>query len=63
LRKIRWSTASKGKGKRGGIRAIYYWFVSDDEIYMILAYGKGGKDDLTPGELKTLRGLIKELES
>lgn len=63
LRKIRWSAAKRGKGKRGGIRAIYYWFVSDDEIYMLLAYGKGEKDNLTTGELKILRGLIEEMES
>lgn len=58
LRKIRWRLATKGK--RGGIRVIYYWHVSDDEIYMLLAYGKGEKDDLTAKELKVLRGLVKE---
>jgi hypothetical protein len=63
LRKIRWSSPKRGKGKRGGIRAIYYWFVSDDEIYMLLAYGKGEKDDLTAKELKILRGLIEEMKS
>ena len=63
LRKIRWRSLGKGKGKRGGIRAIYYWFVTDDEVYMLLAYGKGEKDDLTAGELKILRGLIKEMKS
>jgi hypothetical protein len=30
---------------------------------MLLAYGKGEKDDLTADELKILRGLIKEMES
>ncbi len=63
LRKIRWSSPKRGKGKRGGIRAIYYWFVSDDEIYMLLAYGKGEKDDLSVKELKILRGLVEEMES
>ena len=57
LRKIRWRTATKGK--RGGIRVIYYWFVRDDEIYMLLAYGKGEKDDLSARELKTLRGVVE----
>jgi len=27
LRKIRWSDSQRGKGKRGGIRVIYYWFL------------------------------------
>jgi mRNA-degrading endonuclease RelE of RelBE toxin-antitoxin system len=62
LRKIRWRSPEKGKGKRGGIRVIYYWFVTDDEIYMLLAYGKDEKDDLTAGELNVVRGLIEEME-
>ena len=58
LRKVRWRSATVGK--RGGIRVIYYWFVSEDEIYMLLAYGKGEKDDLSARELKILRGLVKD---
>jgi mRNA-degrading endonuclease RelE of RelBE toxin-antitoxin system len=57
LRKIRWRSASKGN--RGGIRVIYYWFVSEDQIYMLLAYGKNEKDDLTAAELKILRQLVE----
>ena len=57
LRKVRWRSA--GKGKRGGIRVIYYWFVNDDEIYMLLAYGKGEQDDLSARELKLLRELVQ----
>ena len=55
---MRWRLA--GKGKRGGIRVIYYWYVNKDEIYMLLAYGKGEKDDLTAEELKILRRIVKE---
>ena len=57
LRKVRWHSAARGK--RGGIRVIYYWFVNDAEIYMLLAYGKGEKDDLSPKELKLLRELVQ----
>ena len=42
---------------------IYYWYVSCDEIYMLLAYGKGEKDDLTAQELKVLRRLVQEAMS
>ena len=45
LRKIRWQI--EGRGKRGGIRAIYYYASSDNRIFMLLAYGKGMQDDLT----------------
>ena len=61
LRKVRWRTATRGK--RGGIRVIYYWFVSEEQIYMLLAYGKSEKDDLSAKEIKILRGLVQEVLS
>ena len=61
LRKVRWRTTSKGK--RGGIRVIYYWFIRENEIYMLLAYGKSRKDDLTSRELGLLRRIMGEVVS
>ena len=58
LRKVRWRSATKGK--RGGLRVIYYWYVAEKELFMLLAYGKGEKDDLTQKELKILRLLVEE---
>src|SRR5262245_20794936 len=58
LRKIRWRIA--GRGKRGGLRIIYYWDNSADTIYMLLPYSKSKQEDLTPAQLKMLRSLIKE---
>ena len=58
LRKIRCRT--DGKGKRGGIRVIYYWYTADNKIYLLLAYAKNEKDNLSPEELKILRRLIEE---
>jgi mRNA-degrading endonuclease RelE of RelBE toxin-antitoxin system len=58
LRKIRWSIP--GRGKRGGLRIIYYWDVPADRIYMLLVYLKNKQEDLTSAQLKMLRGLIKE---
>ena len=58
LRKLRW--ARGGRGKRGGARVIYYYAAPDNRIYMLLAYRKGEKDDLTPKELAQLRTLVKE---
>lgn len=31
---------AKGKGKRGGVRVIYYWYSDEAPIYALLAYGK-----------------------
>ena len=58
LRKIRWSMP--GKGKRGGLRIIYYWDVPENTIYMLFPYKKSKQKDLTSAQLKLLRNLIKE---
>jgi mRNA-degrading endonuclease RelE of RelBE toxin-antitoxin system len=58
LRKIRW--AKQGKGKRGGVRVIYYWAVSQEQILMLFMYPKGERDDLTPVQVKILRQIVEE---
>ncbi len=57
LRKIR--MAAKGKGKRGGARVIYYYFVAADRLAMLFAYPKDKKDDLTAKEKRVLADIIK----
>ena len=45
LRKVRWS--AEGRGKRGGVRVIYYWFTARDTILLLFIYPKnvpGGSD-------------------
>ncbi|NCP15930.1 type II toxin-antitoxin system RelE/ParE family toxin [bacterium] len=58
LRKIRWS--AKGHGKRGGVRVIYFWAVSQERILMLLIYAKNEQDDLTPDQLKVLNRIVEE---
>jgi mRNA-degrading endonuclease RelE of RelBE toxin-antitoxin system len=58
LRKMRWSVS--GRGKRGGIRIIYYWAVAQDRILMLFVYPKSEQDDLTPTQLRTLKRIIDE---
>lgn len=55
LRKIRW--AAKGKGKRGGVRVIYYYVTVSSQIRLLLIYKKGVQDDLTSEQKKILRQL------
>lgn len=57
LRKIRW--ALPGRGKSGGVRVIYYWWVSESLITLCDIYTKNEKEDLTPSEIQALR---KQLE-
>jgi mRNA-degrading endonuclease RelE of RelBE toxin-antitoxin system len=58
LRKLRWRLS--GKGKRGGLRLIYYWDVPDESIFMLTIYKKSQKEDLTQNQLSTLRKLVEE---
>ena len=55
LRKVRW--AANGKGKRGGVRLIYYYITAASQIRLLVIYQKGVKDDLTEDEKKELRKL------
>jgi hypothetical protein len=57
LRKLRWRLP--GRGKRGGVRVIYYWVMSREEIWMLLAYAKAKKEDLSPQQLKLLRRIVE----
>ncbi len=58
LRKLRWKRP--GHGKRGGVRVVYYWHVSDDVIYMLVIYSKRQQKDLTRKQLQILRRLVQE---
>ena len=58
LRKIRW--ARQGSGKRGGVRVIYYWAVSQEQILMLFMYPKGERDDLTPVQIRILKQIVKK---
>jgi hypothetical protein len=34
LRKLRFADRTRGKGKRGGLRVIYYWRVAADQFWL-----------------------------
>ena len=58
FRKIRWADKRRGKGRRGGLRVIYYHFAADHQIWLMTLYGKNAAD-LTPGEKKALKAAIE----
>lgn len=64
FRKLRWADVRRGKGRRGGLRIIYYHFTSDHQVWLITLYNKNEASDLTAREKKTLKQSIEhELES
>jgi mRNA-degrading endonuclease RelE of RelBE toxin-antitoxin system len=56
LRKLRWATT--GRGKRGGVRIIYYLAVGRDTIFLLFMYPKNEQEDLTPEQKRTLRKIV-----
>jgi hypothetical protein len=58
LRKVRWGF--RGQGKRGGVRVIYYWAVSQEQLLMLMMYPKNVQDNLSPAQLKTLRQIVED---
>jgi hypothetical protein len=60
LRKLRRPDPRRGKGKRGGLRVIYYFWTGGDQFWLFTVYDKDEADDLSPLQRKTLRELLKQ---
>lgn len=60
FRKLRWADTRKGKGKRGGLRVIYYRFPADSQIWFLTIYDKNTMKDLTPAEKRILKAAIQK---
>jgi len=58
LRKVRWGQG--GRGKRGGVRVIYYATMKKGTISLLMVYPKSTTDNLSPAFLRELRKLLGE---
>ena len=64
LRKLRFGDERRGKGKRGGLRVIYYWWDTGSQFWLFTVFDKDEMSDLTATERKALKEMIKrELEA
>ena len=59
IRKLRWKDPRRGKGRRGGLRIIYYCFLSEQEIWLMTLFDKAEAADLAKGEREQLRRALE----
>ena len=60
LRKLRFADARRGKGKRGGLRVIYYWWDAGLQFWLFTIYDKDEMSDLSKAQRETLKQMIKD---
>jgi mRNA-degrading endonuclease RelE of RelBE toxin-antitoxin system len=61
MRKARFGDPRRQKGKRGGLRVIYYFWVAHDHFLMLDVYDKDEQDDLTAAEKKDLKSHLADV--
>jgi len=59
IRKVRF--ARGGRGKSGGVRAVYYFYNADNPIYLLEVFGKNEKANLTAAERNALAKGVAEI--
>jgi hypothetical protein len=59
VRKIRWGL--EGRGKRGGARVIYYYHDTEMPLYLMTAYAKNERENLSQAEINTLQKIARVL--
>jgi mRNA-degrading endonuclease RelE of RelBE toxin-antitoxin system len=57
-RKLRWGAV--GRGKRGGVRIIYYYQIKNGRIYLLTLYAKNEEANLPSHFVRRLREEIKD---
>lgn len=59
LRKVRYADVRRGKGKRSGLRVIYFWWSMGDQFWLYTLYDKDTIDDLSAKERAALKDMLK----
>ena len=60
-RKVRWAVA--GRGKRGGARVVYVYFLTAGRLYLLSGYTKNEKANLSAAERAEVREIILRLRA
>ena len=61
VRKLRFGT--RGQGKSGGIRVIYYIFDTELPVYALLAYGKGEQVKLSADQKRKIAEFARAIKA
>jgi hypothetical protein len=61
LRKLRW--ISQNKGKRSGLRIIYFFYNRSAPVFLLTVYKKGAQENISPEEEKILSKLALSLKA
>jgi hypothetical protein len=59
LRKLRFADVERHRGKRGGLRVIYFWWQEGQQFWLFTLYGKGEMLDLSAQQTSALKMMIK----
>jgi hypothetical protein len=60
VRKVRWSR--EGMGKRGGAWVIYFYFHEGAPLWLLLAYAKADRGDMTTDEKRAASDLVAQIK-
>ena len=52
-----------GVGTRGGVRTIYFLHAGPDVIYLLTAYAKAARDDLSYADKKVLSKIVAAIKN
>ena len=58
LRKMRFSDRRRRKGKRGGLRIIYFWWEIGRQFWLFTLFDKHEMGDLSAAQQKALKTLL-----
>ncbi len=61
VRKLRWR--AEGRGKRGGLRVIYYLRLVRGQIWMLTVYGKNVRENIPAHLLKAMKEGIDDAQN
>lgn len=56
-RKLRWAVG--GRGKRGGLRVIYFYRLNPEQVVLVTMYAKNVQENIDPKLLRRLKEMFE----